>query len=369
MRNFLGRVVKIVGLCITASYGMADQVSDRPILVRTEETLKAFSADGELLVDFGDLYSPSWAPSGTQFLFFMRQQYESYFYPAIAEQSGVRRYLFPTVPEGTFLYRPIWSPNGIWVGLIRWGPAGFDFVVVDAFGMILAEGQILDQFVADFPYFTSGIDTFSWSPDSKKLMLSWQGVLVFDIESGDVQVASDGFAYAFWAPDSDGVCLLQFQWERPRPPVVEQLRKFELATSSMRDIATQEDLAFARIGQNEWNYLGPIELSPDGLSVALGIGDTETQSFEIRIYDSSENCISDLDVPRRVLEVDPVFQMEWAPESNALATLGASEGSGWALEAQVIELKTNDRVALTEFEFKEWDPDVLGITRLLAWSR
>lgn len=370
MRPFLQGVIAAAGVFITAIPGLAENLRERPILVRVDDMLRGYSHDGTALFDVGDYWAPSWAPDGGRFLVLV--PHGRFHDPAVIDLSGPGRYLFPEETEGTYLYRPIWSPDGRSIALIRYAPSGFAFVVVDAeTAEIRAEGKIPEKFTADFPYYTAGVDTFSWSPDSKKLILSWEGVLVFNVDSEKVQVASDQFALAFWPPDSGGVCVLQYESEGPNPIVLGYLRRFELETGILRDIATPKDLASAGIDLAKWLHVGAIQLSPDGTSVALSMGNLATESDAIRIYDASVDCIEDLTQPRQVIETDLVPVMDWAPDGGALVLIEEVESTGpaYSFEVRVINFKTHDRVPLVGFELEWPDVEVLTLLGFLAWSR
>lgn len=370
MKPFIRSMIIAAGLFITAIPGLAENLRERPILVSVGNSLIAYTSEGSALADVGDYWAPSWAPDGEQLVVLAPDG--DFNYPAVFDLSGSGHYLFPERPEGSYLYRPIWSPDGRSIALIRHARSGFAFVVVDAeTAEIRAEGEIPEKFTADFPYFTAGIDTFSWSPDSKKLVLSWEGVLLFDVENEKVHVASNQFALAFWPPDSGGVCVLQYEREGPNPVVLGHLRRFEMDTGILRDIATPNDLASAGIDSAKWLHTGAIQLSPDGTYVALSMGNLETESDAIRIYDASVNCIEDLTQPLQVIETELVPVMEWAPGGGALAVIEQvkSTGPAFSFEARVIDFEMNDRVTLVGFELEGIEVDVLALVGVLAWSR
>lgn len=368
MKAFLRNLIAAAGVAFLAAPGLA-QEGQRPVVIRADEQLAAFAADGTSRVDLGAFLAPSYAPDGGAVVVFVPNG--QFLDPAIVYRSGEGHYLFPEPTAGTFLYRPVWSPDGRSIALIRYLPSGFAFVVVDVeTAQITAEGEIPHSFTADFPYYTAGIDTFAWSPDSRKVVLSWKGVLVFDVETEAVQVASDGFALAFWAPDSAGVCLLQYGREGPNPAVLEGLGRFELETGVLRNIASPEDLARAGIAPAQWFHIGAIQLSPDGGSVALSMGNSATGSDAVRIYDAAPDCLADLARPRRLIDTGMVAVMDWAPDGSALAVIEQvpSAGPAFSFEARVIDLETGARTTLIGFELEGLEVDVLGLIGLPAWS-
>jgi hypothetical protein len=123
------------------------------------------------------------------------------------------RSVFVVPPSEQFLgWQPIWSPDERQLAVITWVPGAsvgqntfwLNVVDVPAAKMSLRQPVPPDT-MARFPYSLAPKDKLRWSPDGRKILISWGNAVVVDAETGSVESISRTPVVAEWAPSDKGV--------------------------------------------------------------------------------------------------------------------------------------------------------------------
>jgi hypothetical protein len=103
------------------------------------------------------------------------------------------------------VWRIAWAPDSkraayLVISLGKLGSAGVPMLAIfDVASQRIVLHPIPRETLANYPSFTEGPDQLRWSPDGKKVLASWENVIVADAENGNVQTLLNAPAAAEWA--------------------------------------------------------------------------------------------------------------------------------------------------------------------------
>jgi tetratricopeptide (TPR) repeat protein len=241
------------------------------------------------------------------------------------------------------VWRIAWAPDSkraayLVISLGKLGSAGVPMLAIfDVASQRIVLHPIPRETLANYPSFTEGPDQLRWSPDGKKVLASWENVIVADAENGNVQTLLNAPAAAEWA-SSNAVYLMRYEGDRfSRKLSGLFMRKLEEDQHILlADPARLAALGFNGRGLNP----GLLRLSPSGSRLAIGGGvsgeDPASSSSALVVLETRPDGLR-LDQPVAKLQMDLTAGLDWSPDerSLAVATIGENRTAPARLELVV----------------------------------
>ncbi len=270
---------------------------------------------------------------------------------------------------------PVWSPDGrrIAVITVQWCEIGSrisSIVIID-----VAEGRVLRR---HWPYdFWEAGGTelgptnitlprhIRWSPDGRKILVSWDKVVVIDVVTGDAEEISPVPVLAEWAPDSDAVYYFEIEaFDKPRDQTLGEFFVKRLgAVSSIKLIDRERLTALGLTAQRP--VLALMTLSPSGSRLAVAAGSTDGSSSNVHVYDLMEDETVAFAMPSQSFETSSLIAaLEWAPDESSLAAAVVAEEG---LNIDVLNLAEGDwtTLAMVPVELRQ----ISGLGKFLSWTQ
>jgi WD40 repeat protein len=192
--------------------------------------------------------------------------------------------------------------------------------------------------------YTSPPNIFRWSPDGRRILVSWDRLVVVDIERGGAPLSLPGGVIAEWAPGSDAIYYFQLARSSSRP---NGFYFRHLAASEPVRLMDADGLAAAGFRPARWLINGVMVLSPSG-PVAL---ERPSHTF---------------------YSEDLMTAVEWSPDEKSLAVLAvvAQAKEEKPVHVRVVDLASGTwrTVARVEFQLRTPDVDLLGF-KILSWTQ
>lgn len=353
----------------------SQRVPSRPILYLDVEgepgELKPYIAavypDGRRLGALVPGLGAMWSPSGTWFAYVARFRDTAL---NVMNLDGEVRTVFTTEP-GEFIFnmgwQSIWSPDGRRIALIVCPEdmSVYSITVIDvAEKKVVSRHKLPDKVYSRFkdgerypmnwpPY------KFRWSPDGRKLLLSWESTVVVDAVTGAIETIADIPTAAEWAPGSDAVYYFRGDF---------YLRKLGSPTSLT--LVTKERVVALGLRRPPFLHKGVLTLSPSGSKLALLAGSTTGRTSSIHIYDLGEGGPVTLDKYFKRLETEDVITaLEWAPDENGIAIMAFSPPGEMTIK--LLDLMTGAwrTLATVAYPMRVPEIDVLGSYKTLSWTQ
>jgi dipeptidyl aminopeptidase/acylaminoacyl peptidase len=397
MKNILNTTIRLllitfISLLIASAF--AQELTSRPILhfdVETKGTeqglvLRAVNPDGRRMETFEGALGAVWSPDGKWFAFFTGDESG----PGVALSLMNLQKELKTIftfkkgdKERIIGWQPAWSADGKQIAFISGIPGEtigtntFWIVIIDVSkGLIRSRFKIPTETLAGFPYFTSPPDKFRWSPNGRRILLSWGNAVVIDTTTGKVEKISNNPIIAEWTPDSEGIYYLETEnYDKPKDRSLGSLYLRRLDSQKPVMLTTKEFLKASGLKLSSLTR-GLMVLSPSASKLALMLGSTKGGE-DICIHDLKEKGTLALDKAFKSIHTKrAVTAIEWAPDENSLACLTvALQGLGFQTTARDIRVeiwnlsttgwKTLSRI---ELELKVPEIDMLA-WKNLSWTR
>jgi hypothetical protein len=200
---------------------------------------------------------------------------------------------------------PAWAPDGRRIALVS--PTGV--AIFDTQRAALLAHHRLSGPVASA--LSGSPENYGWSPDAKKILVSWAQAIVIDAASGSVETISKGPVIAEWAQDSRAV----YYFETDDSGLTGLYRKV-LGSSAPERLADAEHIRRAGLRRSRALILGRMILSPSAARLAIVGGDASEGQDRVQIHDAHKPLL--LDTPSRIFRTpDAIMAVEWAPTSRA----------------------------------------------------
>lgn len=337
-----------------------------------ELVTSAVYPDGRLLKNLVQAPGAVWSPDGTWFAF-VRDTADAGGALILRNSSGDEKTVL-TVARGARVYSPMWSPDGRRLAVLTFQPGpnrylNF-FVVIDT----VDNGTILRQEISEqtihLPNFFSPPGKFGWSPDSRKILIAWENVIVIDAETGRIETIAPEPAIAEWAPDSSGVYY--FAIRDPHKPPTRALGGLYLRRLGAQGATTLLDEG--RVHAMGLDYLplvfGRMVLSPSGKQLAVVLKSATKDAVVLHIYDMQTGQANAFAKPLKIFELQRlILALDWAPDESELAALTAADDG---LRVERLDLASGEwKVLATVIEaskMRSVDADELGFIGL-SWTR
>ncbi len=350
---------------------MGVEKSGAVVIVVTE----AVYPDGRQLGPVVRSVGATWSPEGTQIAFVDPAGYSL----RVANLQGEDR----TVINSSSIWRPYyawpaWSPDGDKIALIEvgWCEPGnriVDIIVVEA-----ATGKVVSRYGPyDFwraygtengPTAFSMPEALRWSPDGRKLLVSWDNASVLDLATGKIERVSDSRVIAEWAPGSDAVYY--FETAKPSGPRGGRaLTAFKIKTlgsdpaTALADGQRLVDLGLAKAPSQ---VPGLLALSPEGSTLAVATAPSAEGASRLMAFDLPEGKVAALDMPSRSFEASGrIVAIDWSPDGGSLAALVVDEADSTTLQVLDLEAGSWRTVAAPVVDVDAVD----DIPMVLSWGR
>jgi len=258
-------------------------------------------------------YGAAWSPDGTRF--------------AYVDTTNSVVVKAPSAPERTILVLkkgqpvayPMWSPDGSRIAILAFPPNRA--IVLDAeTGKTLGAWRI-PQAAVSLPYPMAPLYHMAWSPDGTKVLIAWESVGVLDTETGAYTTISPSHAMAEWAPDGKGVFYLTLAGASGLSHRgLGSLFYRALDSASPTRLTSSAKIAASGYRINP-PTVGLMDLSPDGKSMAFGLGATQGHRSIVAIVPIGSADTLDLSAPtyRIATGHESVFAVSWSPTGDRLA--------------------------------------------------
>ncbi len=279
-----------------------------------------------------------WAPDGSVFAYFAMLD------PAVTGNSalyiqnlqGEVKTIFTTQKEQPM--RLTWSPDGQRIAAIlsNRNPGGgssavYSVVVINLAGQKVESRYEVPSNVLNFT--TPQPNKFRWSPNGRKILLSWGNAVVVHTETGILEKVADKHVLAEWGPNSDAI----YYFDSAKEGLGDfYLKKLGSASPiKLTDKAQREAFGLmVALSVDDWH----MTLSPSGSKLAIVGGSIirddkgvvkETIGI-ISVYDLQKGGMIALDKPFKSFRTkDLILALEWAPDEKSLAAVGSvREGIG-----------------------------------------
>jgi hypothetical protein len=281
---------------------------------------------------------PVWSPDGMVFAFTGLDTATAQTSLYIQDIHGEIKASFPQPSNPV---APAWSPDGMKIAVLDEG-----IKIID-----IPEKASRNYSLAAFPEISrmsgalSKIRKFRWSPDGRKILLSWKATIVLDTETGKIEEIADHPVFAEWGPKSDGVYLFDLdiggdRMDRPRDwggfffrnlGRPEPVRLADAGAVKKALGVTTENINTAAL------FGGLMMLSPSGAKMAILIPGGEKKESNVLIYDlAGEERIAPDRPSRRLRIEDAVIALQWAPTEKGFAGVGFA-GTGMAVKILNLE--------------------------------
>lgn len=352
----------------------SQRVPSRPILYLDVEgepgkqrpVIAAVYPDGRRLGALVPGLGAMWSPTGTWFAYVARFRDTAL---NVMNLEGEVRTIFTARP-GEFIFnmgwQSIWSPDGRRIALIVGSEDGsvYSITVID-----VAEKRVVSRHKLPEDVYSRLKDgerypmnwppyKFRWSPDGRKLLLSWESTVVVDAVTGAIETIADIPTAAEWAPGSDGVYYFRFDF---------YLRKLGSPTSLK--LVGKEHIAALGLKRPPFLHKAVLTLSPSGSKLSFLGGSTTGRTSSIHIYDLREGGTVALDKPFKSFQTEDIITaLEWAPDENSIAIMAFSPPG--EVTIKLLDLMTGAwrTLATVAYPIRVPEIDVLGSYKTLSWT-
>lgn len=201
-----------------------------------------------------------------------------------------------------------------------------------------------------------------WSPDGRKVLLSWETTVVIDTLTGSVETVVDKPTPAEWAPEGDGVYYFDGVFR------LEDFYLKKLGSVRPSKLVDKGQLLAYGLTQPRLLHGVLLTLSPRGGKLAVMGGSTTGGMSSIHIYNIPKGGTVALDRPSRSFQVEDVITaLEWAPDEDALAATAVGETG---VTIKLLHLSTGIYKALARLSAQPegTEIDVVGLINALSWT-
>jgi len=361
-------------------------VPDRPILhfdVEEKGGVKRFvmaatTADGRR-VGTDSTAGAVWSPKGTWFAFFTSPDGVSGPALYVANLKREAELIFdPKAVEHIAGWHPAWSPDGRKIAVLVAVPSktaqrDFSVTVIDAVEKKVLSRHRIPVGTINLPYHTSPSNNIRWSPDGRKILVSWENVVVIDTEKDRVLTVSDEHAVAEWAPGSDAVYYFTiWNWSNIRERALGGFYLKQLGDANPVELMDRKGLATLGLSLHPDIHYSLMVLSPTSSRLAIVTGGTKENVVRLQIHDVKERETVVLVKPIRSFQTDErITALEWAPDESSLAAVTLDKDAKLAIKVLSLETGTWRTVAKVNLDLRGMGTagmELLGFKNL-SWTR
>ena len=289
----------------------------------------------------------------------------------LTNTSGETKKIFTA--DGTkqsILDRPMWSPDGGKIAVVvltnsPGTPYANSLTIIDVNKAKVLGRHSFSGDVIHLPYHTSPPDKFRWSPDGKKILISWESAVAISVDKGDVETISKGPVIAEWAPDGEAVYYFEIAGAHTStPPTLGGFYVKHLGQPPVTLVDAQ-GLAAAGFGITGPMY-GVMALSPSGKQLALSLASDKPS---LRVYDLKTGEPPVLDKPAKALPVEgAVVALEWAPDERSVAVVELGKGSEADVNIRLFDLATDQGKSLASWRLNREDIEIFTL-KVISWTQ
>lgn len=272
----------------------------------------------------------TWSPDGTGFAFFD---------PKLAlkfrDRTGQETVLFQSDPnEQLYLWQPAWSPDGKQIAVLTFVPGAtaplkMSIALVDVSARKVQSRFVIPRGVTNIPSYSTPPNKFRWSPDGRKILLSWDSAAVLDTKTGAFELLPGGPILADWAPAGDAVYYLDvINRDRPPGPLLAGLYRAKLGSGTPPTLLLgRQELDALGLTVSAKIVLGAMTLSPGGTKLAVGLGSGAGGAGKLLVY-ALGGPLDGLatDKPLATFQTEELIAaLEWAPDETQLAVVAVGK--------------------------------------------
>lgn len=360
--------------------------TDRPILhFDVEEkdgqkrlVMAATTAEGHR-VKTDTTHGAVWSPKGTWFAVFAgtdRAGGQALY--QVNLKGEVDLVYDPKAEEHIIGWHPAWSPDGrkiaVLVGVLsKTGQRHLGVTVIDAVEKkVLSRHRIPDGTI-NLPYYMSPPNNFRWSPDGRKILISWEKAVVIDVEKMNCFfIVTDEPAVAEWAPDSESVLYFAIS-DRANPSkrALGGVYVKKLGDSNPVELIDRKGLVTLGLGLHPDICFALMVLSPTSSRLAIVTGTTKEKVVQLQIHHLKAGAF-DLSQPARTFQTDErITALEWSPDESRVAVVTLDKDGRAAVKVLHLETGVWSTVAKINLDLQQ-----LGVTGLellgyknLSWTQ
>lgn len=339
--------------------------------------LTATSPDGRQIGIY-PAHGAAWSPNGSQFAYFFTRTPVSRAALALSNLEGEVETIFEPKGEDHIAgWHPAWSPDGRKIAILlvspsRTGRHDYAVAVIDAdmkdlvSRHSLPEGTILN-------YHLSPPNNFRWSADGRKILVSWENVVVVDTEKNRVLSVTREHAVAEWAPDSDAVYYFSISnWSNMRERALGGFYIKKLNDANPVELMDQKDVRGIGLTLLPGIHYSLMVLSPTGTRLAIVTGAAQANLVRLQIHDLKERGSISLEKPVRTFHTDDLITaIEWAPDESSLAAVTLDKEGKVAIKLLHLETGTWRTVVKVNLDLRGLGTaglELLGFKNL-SWTR
>lgn len=388
---FTATILLLVG-CVGPSFAggysnvQIEADTDRPILhFDVEEkdgqkrlVMAAMTAEGNR-VGTDSTHGAVWSPKGTWFAFFTSPDGVSGPALYVANLKREAELIFdPKAAEQIIGWHPAWSPDGRKIAVVVAVPSktarpDFSVTVIDAVEKKVLSRHRIPVGTINLPYHTSPPNNFRWSPDGRKILVSWENVIVIDTEKGRVMTVSGEHGVAEWAPGSESVYYFGIaDWSSLRERALGGFYVKKLDDSNPAELMDRKGLVTLGMGLHPGVHYSLMVLSPTSSSLAIVTGTTKEGIVQLQFHHLKSRGTPVLDNPTRTFQTeDRIAALEWAPDESRVAAVTLDKGGGVAIKVLQLETGTWRTVAKVNLDLRQLGiagQELLGFKNL-SWTR
>jgi len=219
----------------------------------------------------------------------------------------------------------------------------------------------LSEDTVHLPYFFTMPDKLSWSPDGRRILVSWENAVVVDVNSGQIETVSSTPVIAEWTPEGDAV----YYFEIENRGILGNFYVRRL--NSKLPVLLMERARLANVGLKSGSIGGGrLALSPSGSRLALAAGSTKGSASSLTIYELKKGETVALDRPVHSFQLQEVLTaVEWGPGEKSVAVLAMAGG---CCVIKTLNIDTGEWNFLANVAIDLREPEVLGL-KTLSWTR
>jgi Tol biopolymer transport system component len=289
---------------------------------------------------------PVWSPDGRHFAYITYDVKMKDWVLYQEELEGTAREISRTVGGGRDL---AWSPDGKKIAVLG-GSTIHVFSVDSGNKRTYSLEQIPSQPRVSGPM--AHVDKFRWSPDGRRLLISWGAALVLDTENGGITEIASHPVLSEWAPDGKGVYYLEILVHNEKGLMLGDwggLYYRSLGQAEAVEVADRFALTTELgVGKGELvsatMWPGFLSVSPDGSLLAFLVRRTKEKSTDLFLYRIGKEAQIDIRRPERKIRIDDLLlDLAWSPTGRRVAAVGVEKA---ALTIKMLDLQSEEWTTL-----------------------
>ncbi len=332
---------------------------------------KGVWADGRQLGTLVRAKGAVWSPDG-RWLAYIAENGEEL---RLANLEGEEHTIFQSWTWEPIYAWPSWSPDGDKVAIVtvewcEFGARISSLIVID-----VPAGETRTTYGPYDFWQAGGTDrgpthftlpqAIRWSPDGRKILVSWDNAVVIDVETQDAETISTSPILAEWAPASDAVYYFEIKNAASR-------RDRALGDFVVKKLGSEgpleriEERRLSALGlAARPTSLGHLLLSPKGSRLAFASSTTVEGIDVVYVYDLIEGEALALDMPTKSFRSDdPIAALEWAPDESGLVALTIAESN---IDVRALDLATGRWTTLVTPQVEPGRISMAG--KILSWTQ